>query len=83
MRILITGGRGFVGRHLVHELHRAGHEIVVSDIPRANKTIFSEEKISVISCDITNLREVHQQPDAIRNFPVMNPAGQEDLFFLL
>jgi nucleoside-diphosphate-sugar epimerase len=70
MRILVTGGKGFVGRHLVHELHRAGHEIIVSDIPRADKTILSEERISAISCDITSRSEVHRTvreawPDAV------------------
>lgn len=29
MKILVTGGTGFIGRHLVHFLHRKGHEITV------------------------------------------------------
>ena len=31
MRILITGGAGFIGSNLVSELHRRGHEITVLD----------------------------------------------------
>jgi NADH dehydrogenase len=27
MNVLVTGGTGFVGRHVLRELHRAGHEI--------------------------------------------------------
>jgi nucleoside-diphosphate-sugar epimerase len=28
-RVLVTGGRGFLGRHLVRRLHEAGHEVSV------------------------------------------------------
>ncbi|EFH7278046.1 NAD-dependent epimerase/dehydratase family protein, partial [Escherichia coli] len=29
MRILITGGAGYIGSHTIVELSKAGHEIVV------------------------------------------------------
>lgn len=29
MRILILGGSGFIGRHVVNELGRAGHELAI------------------------------------------------------
>ena len=31
MKILITGGAGFVGSHLADKLHKEGHEITVID----------------------------------------------------
>jgi UDP-glucose 4-epimerase len=31
MKIIVTGGCGFIGTHLVHELLRLGHEIIVID----------------------------------------------------
>ncbi|MBR4432931.1 MAG: NAD-dependent epimerase/dehydratase family protein, partial [Bacteroidaceae bacterium] len=29
MRILVTGGAGFIGSHTLIELHNAGHDVVV------------------------------------------------------
>lgn len=41
MRILITGGTGFIGRHLVNRLLRAGHQItVLSRNPNKVKQLF-------------------------------------------
>ncbi|MCB1625607.1 MAG: NAD(P)-dependent oxidoreductase, partial [Pseudomonadales bacterium] len=34
MRILITGGSGFIGRCLVEELAKVGHELVNLDLCR-------------------------------------------------
>ena len=31
MRMLVTGGAGFIGSNLVHQLASAGHEVVVAD----------------------------------------------------
>lgn len=32
MRVLVTGGRGFIGGHIVQALHAAGHEAVTLDL---------------------------------------------------
>ena len=31
MKILVTGGAGFIGSHTVVELHKAGFEVVIID----------------------------------------------------
>jgi len=33
VRILLTGGRGFIGTHLARELHDAGHHLLTTDLP--------------------------------------------------
>jgi UDP-glucose 4-epimerase len=33
MRILVTGGAGFIGSHTVVELQQAGYDVVVLDNP--------------------------------------------------
>ena len=31
MRVLVTGGAGYIGSHTIVELQKAGHEVVVVD----------------------------------------------------
>jgi GDP-4-dehydro-6-deoxy-D-mannose reductase len=37
MRVLVTGAGGFVGRHLVRELHDSGYDIIATDIIDASE----------------------------------------------
>ena len=37
MRILLTGGSGFIGSHTAVELLEAGHDVVLYDITPASK----------------------------------------------
>ena len=47
MRIFITGGTGFVGRHVVHQLHAAGHKTrcLVRDMERARQILPREVEL--------------------------------------
>ncbi|PWI48857.1 UDP-glucose 4-epimerase [Candidatus Heimdallarchaeota archaeon B3_Heim] len=61
MKVLVTGGAGFVGSHLIEELLVQGHEVVCLDNFTSGKRINLEpfkEKITLIEGDILNLKDV-------------------------
>ena len=67
MKILVTGGAGFIGSHVVDRLIDAGHEIVVLDDlssgykrfinPHVGKESFQFHKIDLLHGDITDFFE--------------------------
>ena len=63
MRILITGGAGFIGSHLADHYVNAGHEVTVLDnFSTGSKTNIShlEGKITVVDGDIRNIDLIDQ-----------------------
>ena len=52
-KVLVTGGLGFIGSHLVHELERRGHEVWVCDLTHSNKENY-------VRCDVSKYRQVER-----------------------
>jgi len=50
-KILVTGGKGFIGSHLVRELRRRGHEVWACDLMHSGDENY-------IRCDVSKYRQV-------------------------
>lgn len=56
MKIIVTGGAGFIGSHLVDKLCDLGHEIIVLDnfsTGRKDNLYHLNDKINLIECDLS------------------------------
>jgi uncharacterized protein len=52
MNALITGGLGFVGRHIAQHLLSRGHRVTITDMPAIN-TLITHPALTYISADTT------------------------------
>jgi nucleoside-diphosphate-sugar epimerase len=52
-RILVTGGAGFIGTNLVHELRKRGHDVIALDM-------FNTEREDYIRADVRNYRQLER-----------------------
>ena len=56
MKVMITGGTGFIGSYLARGLLAEGHEVVVYDLmPTFSRITDIEDKINIVQEDICNL----------------------------
>ncbi len=72
MKILVTGGAGFIASHVVDHYVELGHEVVVVDNLSSGKTNFVNPKAIFIEADITDQPKIHaiileQKPDVINH----------------
>lgn len=88
MKALITGGCGFIGRHLVDELISQGHEVVVldnlspqihGDLPDVRFPLDVKPHLQVIRCDVCDLQALSEavpDVDAVYHLAAETGTGQ-------
>ena len=88
MKVLVTGGLGFIGSHTVVELYAAGHEaIIVDNLCNSKKAVLGRlEKITGVfprfyeldCCDYGAMRKVFEAEhiDAIIHFAGLKAVGE-------
>ena len=58
MKILLTGGAGYIGSHVLLSILEQGHKVVViDDLSTGNKNLIPE-KIELINCNINNEKKI-------------------------
>ncbi|MFZ5437849.1 MAG: NAD-dependent epimerase/dehydratase family protein [Patescibacteria group bacterium] len=60
MKILVTGGAGFIGSHVVDAYLEAGHEVLVVDNLSTGKTDYVSDQAKFIKADITDQAKIQQ-----------------------
>jgi len=88
MKVLVTGGLGFIGSHTVVELLENGYEVVVVDA-LYNSSIDVADKIKEITgkefklyvedvCDLGKMDEIfnNERPDAVIHFAAYKAVGE-------
>jgi dTDP-glucose 4,6-dehydratase len=81
MRVLITGGAGFLGSHLADRFLAEGHDVIAIDNLITGSTdniahLAGNERFSYIKHDVTNYMFIDGQLDAILHFA--SPASPVD-----
>src|ERR1700677_884855 len=78
MRVLVTGGSGYVGSSAVRELAHAGHDVVIYDDLSTGHPKLSEgfELIQGSIADRDKLQSCLQRADAIMHFAASAYVGE-------
>jgi len=78
MKVLITGGTGFIGSHLIQKLHERGHHVnvIVKHSTRPFKLPDGVESITADLLDIQGLKKIVRdyQPEVVCNLAAMTPV---------
>lgn len=88
MRILLTGGAGYIGSHIAVELLQAGHQVtIVDNLSNADQSVINniqditDKKVVFYKadvCDTTRLRTIFEesQPEAIIHLAALKAVGE-------
>jgi UDP-glucose 4-epimerase len=61
MKILVTGGAGFIGGHLAASLNDAGHTVILCDLP-GKFSDQTKKEYQCVECDISEKANIPQLP---------------------
>jgi len=78
MRILITGGLGFIGSHLIDELVKENHEIIVITRSLSKKTNIrnSQQKVKIEKINIVDFKKLGKIIEKNKPDVIIHLAGQ-------
>lgn len=78
MKVLITGGTGFVGSHLCDELIKDNHEVIVltRNNNKKKNIIHNVNKIRLEYVDVTNFSELEKSIEENRPHVIFHLAGE-------
>ena len=68
MKILVTGGAGFIGSNIIEELVRLGHDVVCLDsffLGRMDNLSSVKDKVKVIKGDLRDEKNVEKAADGV------------------
>jgi len=76
VRVLVTGGAGFIGKHVVNELFRRGHAVNVVDLK-------DEDSVDILNLDALVRRMEWFRPDVVIHLAAdMPPYASDSLIYL-
>ncbi|MFA7244086.1 MAG: UDP-glucose 4-epimerase [Patescibacteria group bacterium] len=81
LKILVTGGAGYIGSHTVKELKNAGFDVVVLDSLETGHKESIESRAEFELCDLADKEKVRQifkkhKPDAVIDFAAYLAVGE-------
>ncbi|GGQ97188.1 UDP-glucose 4-epimerase GalE [Deinococcus ruber] len=81
MKILVTGGAGYIGSHTVRALLGAGHSVVVLDNLSSGHAQALPEGVPLVKADLLDQAAVQEalsvhQPDAVVHFAALIEVGE-------
>ena len=79
-RVLVTGGAGFIGSHLVDRLVQSGEQVIVIDNESTGSATSVKSRVSeYLRCDVSHVKDV-QRAFSHRPEVVLHIAGQASTF---
>ena len=78
MKVLITGGTGFIGSHMAYNLNKIGYDVTICDNNSRGKVDDFVKDINIIECDLTDksqLDDLESDYDCVYHFAAINGTG--------